>query len=457
MTDNSNLYSYKNVDFKKVINNNIYSKSEKEKIISKVDDFISSLNSVLKENDVVATAVLGGSSAKGTFLKGNFDCDVFVRFDYKNYSKKNESLSDILEPIIFKITNSTKSNKNYDRVHGSRDYFQFTLDSIFYEIIPVLLIKKLSDAKNITDSSPLHVEWIKSVINKNPSVVDQIVLTKIFMKANRLYGAESFINGFSGHDIDILISYYGSFINLLSASQSWKKYEVVDVENHYKKVVDKNKIKNMINESKVSPLILIDPIQKERNAAASLSDHKFNSFINIAKLFLEKPSLSFFVKTKIDLNYLKKKLLGLVKGYKNSDVGLLVIDATPKIGKTDVIGAKLLKSLEYIEKQARINGFSVYEFGWDWDKKNSAIFWFYYDTTKLSKTFEKMGPPINSKVHVDSFRKKNIDVFERGNRLYANVKRKYVLFEEFCQYIINDKYINEKVTKISISDNIHNN
>jgi len=74
-------------------------------------------------------------------------------------------------------------------------------------------IKALDLKKNITDISPLHALWIRK--NSNEKVRDEIRKFKYFLKINDLYGAESYIRGFSGYIAEILVIYYKSFNNLI--------------------------------------------------------------------------------------------------------------------------------------------------------------------------------------------------------------------------------------------------
>ncbi len=59
--------------------------------------FKSITNEFLKKIKIKdAKAILGGSGAKGTWLSGNHDIDLFVLFNYQKYSKKSGDLSNIL-------------------------------------------------------------------------------------------------------------------------------------------------------------------------------------------------------------------------------------------------------------------------------------------------------------------------------------------------------------------------
>src|SRR3989344_831244 len=272
-------------------------KEETKNCKAVTDLFLKKLNSNLKD----AEAILGGSGAKDTWLSGNHDIDIFVEFNLKKYSTISSELSEHLEKALKK----TFRNKKIERVHGSRDYFQIDYEGISFEIVPILKISKAEQSLNITDISPLHSRWVNE---KAKGKKDEIRLLKQFCKANNLYGAESYINGFSGYVLDILTAQYGSFEKVLKATQRWKEKDVVDPSKFYP---TKELALFHINTSKLqSPLIVVDPVDKSRNAAAALSMEKFLLFKEKAKKYLQKPSPEFFEKEKITLASLQQKYKG---------------------------------------------------------------------------------------------------------------------------------------------------
>ena len=219
-------------------------KEEVANFIRSINSFLKTLNSKLKD----AKAILGGSGAKDTWLSGSHDVDIFVQFNYKKYSKKSSDIADILQSKL------KKSFPNINRIHGSRDYFQLKHDGFQIEIIPILEIKKAEDAINITDVSPLHSKWVNQ---HTKNLKDEIRLAKQFCKAQKLYGAESYIQGLSGYVLEILIVKYGSFNKLLQSSKKWKNKEVIDVAKHY----PKGDATFHLNKSKqISPLIIVVPV-----------------------------------------------------------------------------------------------------------------------------------------------------------------------------------------------------
>src|SRR3989338_153761 len=204
------------MDYDKVLVKIKPSEQERKRIFETASNVISKLN--LKD----ASAMLGGSIAKGTWLSGNNDIDIYVRF---NKDSAEKDISKLLE-------NALKSFKGVKKVHGSRDYFQIDNDNLIVELIPILKIGSPGEAKNITDISPLHVEWVTKALFKKPNLADDIRLAKSFLGAAGIYGAESYIHGFSWYSVEILIIHYGGFERFLKAASKWKNKTIIDTANY---------------------------------------------------------------------------------------------------------------------------------------------------------------------------------------------------------------------------------
>src|SRR3989344_622511 len=210
-----------------IINKISPSKKEREIVNKTINDFLKKIKPRLRE----CSLFIGGSMGKDSWLSGDHDVDIFVKFP-KSYYKKD--ISKILQERLKKI--------KYNIVHGSRDYLQVKNGSYLFEIIPVMDIKKHEDALNITDVSPLHVTWVKKN-NKNP---DEVRLTKAFLKANNLYGAESYKKAFSGYVVELLTIYYNEFNEFISLCNKYlrnpsenffihKKFDLNELNKKYSK------------------------------------------------------------------------------------------------------------------------------------------------------------------------------------------------------------------------------
>jgi tRNA nucleotidyltransferase (CCA-adding enzyme) len=391
-------------------------------ILEKANSIIYNINRNLKH----AKAILGGSGAKGTWLK-TFDADIFVKFNYGKFKDKSSEISDMLDEFL-------RRDFRIKRLHGSRDYFQIKQGKFTFEIVPILDIKRAEMAKNITDVSPLHAGFV----TRHKHLKDEMRLTKQFFKSAGVYGAESYIRGFSGYVCELLTIHYGSFLRLIKAATKWKEKTVVDIKNHYKK----KDVFNEINKSKLgSPLIIIDPVQKDRNAAAALSEDKFHLLAERAKKFLKAPSKSFF-----EIKELKRQDIFKRAGKRK----FVMLEVTPLDKKEDVAGAKMLKAFSHIERILIQNGFKIIEGNMVWDMGKNCIFYFILDEDNLPKKVEVVGPPLKIRMHVSFFKKKHNKTFVKGGRIFAFVKRKFTKADELIKITIKDSVVGDNVKKVKI-------
>jgi len=384
---------------------------------------VSSILEELKKDIPSLTIELGGSFAKNTWLSGDHDIDIFVKFPYEKYQGK-----DISKALKSRLNNITV-------VHGSRDYFQIRRGKFVIELIPVLDIKDPKQAANVTDMSPFHTRWAKENI-KNP---DQVRLLKKFMKANGLYGAESFIKGFSGYVCEVLIGKYHTFFDLIKDSSNWPERKYIDVQDHYPDLAEAMK---KINKERHGPLILVDPVHPERNAAAALSEEKYGKFVELSKEFLRNPTDSFFESKTMNLSIL---------GQKKEDNKLVYVSGIPIEGKRDVIGAKLLKTNEALVKEVEVQGFSIIDYGWEYG--DTVLLWFIIDPSPLSEKVKKWGPPIEDKQNLKSFadKWKGHKLGEENGRTFVIVPRKIRAIEEFLELYLNEenmKYFQKYEVKV---------
>ncbi|MBR9698916.1 CCA tRNA nucleotidyltransferase [Candidatus Woesearchaeota archaeon] len=391
------------------------SKKEEKEVADRIKKVIAKVQKLLPQTKVI----LGGSGQKGTWLRTAHDADIFVRFPA---SQKSATLADILGKAL-------KKGFSVERLHGSRDYYRFSQNGFTFEIVPILNIKKAEQAENITDVSPLHSKWVR----KHKKYVDEIRLTKQFFKAVKVYGAESYINGFSGYISEILTIYYKGFMNVMKAISRWKPKVIIDIENYHKG----KKLLFELDKAKTrGPLVVIDPVQASRNAAAAVSEERFYHIIAYAKAFLKKPSTSSFEIKPIDKNMLKRK------------GALYIYKVLPKKGKKDIIGCKIVKAFEHMKKEIVSKGFTLKAAEWEWPKE--AFLYFVVKPGILSKEAIFTGPPSKMKYHAKQFRKKHRDVYEKKGTLYAKEKRQYRKPDGLMKAFIKDEYIKEKVRGIDL-------
>jgi len=342
-------------------------------IENSLKDFLDRFKKRLKSLRIDAEIFVGGSFAKNTVIKKDkYDVDVFVRFD-KKYD--NKEISNLLAKALGKF-------RNISKVHGSRDYFRLKIGPTFFiELIPVKKIKTLKEAENITDLSYSHVKYInkkigsgtksqassaKNAERKSKKVLESIRIAKAFCYANKCYGAESYIQGFSGYALELLVYYYGSFTKFANAVTKMTDKTVIDIEKHFR---NKQIALMDINTAKLdSPIVLVDPTYKHRNALAALSDDTFERFKLACKKFLKNPSMKSFEVEEIDLEKIKADA-------KKKKYEFILIESKTDKQAGDVAGSKLLKFYRHLNYEIE-DFFHVKNKGFNYNGKKAARYFF---------------------------------------------------------------------------------
>ncbi len=380
-------------------------KELRPKHVPDIDKHLTYLQTAIQKVAPNAVIFPGGSFAKGTFINGSHDIDVFVRF---TGSMTDEQMSKAIKKALPKATT----------LHGSRDYFQLKRAGYVFELVPVLAIDDWHQAKNSMDMSVFHVSYVMHHLT--PTQKDDARLAKQFTKAHGIYGAESYIRGFSGYVLELLVSVYGSFEKLLRASTGWHAPVFIDPAKHY---ASKEEALKKLNEAKtLSPIILVDPVQPDRNAAAALSHDSFEKFKHAASKFVQKPNKSFF-DAAISTQKIKSQ-------YKGKQV-LLVQPKTPR-GKQDVVGCKVLAKHETAVRLLKEHEFPLIAADWRFGTPKSLA-WYVLTETTLPKDAIQRGPPGTMPEAVQAFRKRHKQAYEANGRWYARIRRKYTKAQQILK------------------------
>jgi len=404
----------------KILNEQLQEIKPSEDILNKIKKiskkFCEELRIKLDGKEVKADVFVGGSLAKETLVKKDqYDVDVFVRFDKKYDDKK---ISAILGNVL---------GKKAHKVYGSRNYYQLNKDDILIEVVPVFKIKKPEEAVNVTDLSYFHVNYVLKKLKRNKKLSDEIILAKAFAHAQDVYGAESYIHGFSGYALELVVCYYGNFLKFI------KKIVNCDVRKNGKLVIDdarffksREEVLREMNKSKLSsPIIIVDPTFKERNALSSLSKETFFKFQNACREFLKNPSSEFFIKKNVSEDFKKFKNVKIIKVKTNRQAG-------------NIAGTKSKKFFGFFVYNLK-KEFNIKKSGFDYDnEKNVAKFYFVLD----SKGEEVVkGPPITNVHNLTKFKKVHAKAFIKKDFAYVKVKHLMNFEEWFSKFLKKEKKV----------------
>lgn len=373
----------------------------------KVNDIVNEFKEILENEGL--NVFIGGSYGKGVWLKNDFDVDLFIIFE-----KEDKKISEILESYLKKL------NLSYDKVKGSRDYFKLNYKGISFEIVPILKIDDPYEAKNVTDLSPFHVRYVKSKLDEK--MADEVRLLKYFMKYYGLYGAESYVKGFSGYAVELLIIYHGSFRKFLEESSNWRPKVVIDIEKYYSNF--KEILENMGKDKVKSPIIIVDPVNKFRNATASVSFNTFTKTIFYSRLFLEK---GYFFDWKYNENEI------LEKARKYDTLCIKVVLEGKDINK-DIKNTKALKFLDMLKRQIILAGFRIFN-SYDYFEGDKLISYIMIYPHRLPRYEIREGPLLWDKENFDRFysKYKDEEIFVKNGRIYSIAERNIDSMEKFIE------------------------
>jgi tRNA nucleotidyltransferase (CCA-adding enzyme) len=394
------------------------------KEVSECNEFMNYITTTLNAmtpKDIEIKAV--GSVAKGTFLKGDTDFDVFILFP-KSYYVKDVELLGIKWAKEF-VKKIKAKEKKIEIAYAQHPYLRAFIDGKEIDIVPSYKITDASEIETAVDRSPLHTEYIKEHMTEE--MKDEVRLLKQFLKGIGIYGAEGKVMGFSGYLCELLILAHSSFLNLLESASSWKS-PCYDIEHG----MSADELRKKFN----SPMIFVDPVDGSRNVAAAVSKTSLSIFIHYANKFLKRPSEKFFFPTekKVNLKWMAKQL-----SLRDSKIYLLEFEK-PKV-VDDILWPQIYKLSSKLFDGARRYDFSVFDV-YSFEERGKIGMLVEFEIHSLPKMKKIYGPPIYMTEDVEKFIEKNRvtePIWIESDRILAIGKRKFCSAKEFLTEFVRKK------------------
>ncbi|WP_415281530.1 CCA tRNA nucleotidyltransferase [Candidatus Nitrososphaera sp. FF02] len=318
----------------------------------------------------VRQVVFGGSFAKGTWLKGDADIDIFVKIDPAVDEQS-------FEKIGVQIGKSALAKFRPKLRYSDHPYVEAVVKGVKINVVPCYDVQK-GQWKSAADRSPFHTQYITEVLDDAKK--GQVRLLKKFLKSAGIYGAEISTGGFSGYVSEVLIAKYGSLESVLAAAAALTQGQVIAVGEY-----DPDVVKGF-----ASPLVIIDPIDPRRNLGTAVSPESAGKFSLAARAFLRRPSARSFERQQPKV---EKKLYG----------NILVVEFSHRERSPDTIWGQLKRSSNSLAKQLEIAGFTVFRWTCATDEKKSGAFAFLLESLALPRYAMRKGPEIARTKDTDSF------------------------------------------------------
>lgn len=209
----------------------------------------------IKKYPEIKIAEYQGSYAKNTWLTGDSDLDLFLIFDRSTSEKDFKRIS---LKVGFNIINDLDGNA-YTR-YADHPFVEGEIGDIKVNIVPCY-DSPVIELKSDTDRTPHHTKYMINKLRYEKN--NQVRLLKYFLKVHELYGSDIKTQGFSGYSCEVLIDWYGSFENVIKSISKIKEHEIIGVTN---KKFD-------------TPIVIVDPVDPNRNLASAFSKQNIGKFI----------------------------------------------------------------------------------------------------------------------------------------------------------------------------------
>lgn len=371
---------------------------EQTRIERVVRELLDRLKTTLTGKGWEAKPFLAGSVAKGTHLTGT-EIDVFVAFPpalpRSDLESRGLELGEILEKRA--------------RLYAEHPYTRGWYGGFEVEIVPCYRITDATQRMSAVDRTPLHVDYVLGRIKDGQA--DEIRLLKAWAEGIGVYGAEAKVLGFSGYLCELLVLKCGSFRGVLENSLTWRRGQVLELDR-------------AAGRSFEEPLVVVDPVDPNRNVASAVSIDQLATFVHAAREYLRAPSERFFFARPLKpLTTPKLRALAKKRGG-----GLLAVSIPAPAVTEDVLYPQLRKAHRTLLDLFRRHEFQVSDSHFDIAGKE-AIFLFEFAVHSLPNVVRHEGPPVwvkNAKDFLDKWQRSKRTVagpFVLGERWAVDVTR----------------------------------
>jgi len=397
------------------------------KTTKKVIDFI---NETCKEEGIDAKAMAVGSVAKGTWLSGKSDIDIFIHFPT---TTDMDYLKETGMYLAYK-TNDALNGKASEH-YASHPYLTCDIDGFEVDIVPCYEIKEGESIISAVDRTILHTKYIQKHLNGRE---DEVLLLKKFMDVIGTYGSEFKTGGFAGYLCELLILNYGTFEDTLRAAQKWKFHTTIDLEDF-----------GTANDKifKEDPLVFIDPTDKNRNVGAALRIERFVDFIVASRNFLafvdderEDKVFEFFrpLKKQHLFNKSNEEIADyIVESFNDRQTQTLVIKFPIPEMSADALHPQLLKTIDSICEKLEAEEFSVFKHAYWTDEEKCVIFTIELNVFKQGKYYIHQGPKVWPQKACENFKAKWGDaLYPLDEYMVLTRERQFKTAKEFITHLL---------------------
>ena len=380
---------------------------------------------ILAESGFQGRVTLQGSFARDTWLSGETDLDIFARFP--SSMERGEWTERVL-PAIRKGLARFNAIERY----AEHPFLEFHVDGTRVNVVPCYDVEK-GEWKSATDRTPYHTEFMNT--NLTPELRLEARLLKKFARGIGVYGAEIKVGGFSGMLIDTLALYYGSFMESIRQTSSLTPGTLLEI----------GKPPTVLDMKKREPgvdLVVIDPVDPDRNLAAAVRPERLWSFVAAGREFVRGPEIRYFFPPQ----FTRKTNPQFAERIRASGRELSAIVFKHRALVPDVLWGQLMKLEKSMVELMDREDFHIYRSTiWSDEKIESAIL-LEADRAVISSVKMQTGPPVSKKEDSQSFLQRHLGARDtargpwiEGDRWMVEKKRRISTIAELVKASLREE------------------
>ena len=353
-------------------------RAERERLAAAVDELRTRVEravedelppAVAAETDVLQV----GSTARGTWLSGDRDIDLFVRFPTSLDRAELEEYGLVVGREVL-----PEGHEEY----AEHPYVTGTVDGFDVDLVPCYDVEDASSTRSAVDRTPFHNAYLRARITDG--LARDVRVFKRFLKAIGAYGSNLRTRGFSGYLTELLVLEYDGVVPLLEAAGNWHPPVEFDPEGHGNRDHD-------------DPLVVVDPTDPARNVAAVCSAANVARLQHYARVVVDDPRVERFVEeepTPLSERAVREHLR------RRETTPLAVRFDAPDL-VDDQLYPPLEKTLGGLEGELGRLGFGVLRAEAFADEH--AVLLFEVETATLPAVERHEGPPVHVRAHAEGF------------------------------------------------------
>jgi tRNA nucleotidyltransferase (CCA-adding enzyme) len=244
--------------------------AERERLAEAAAALTERVERAVADLPVTADVLQVGSTARGTWLSGDRDIDLFVRFPPDLDRERLERYG--LEVGHAVLPDGHEEYAEHPYVKGEFEGFEV-------DLVPCYDVDTAADIRSAVDRTPFHTAYLEARLTDD--LAADVRVFKRFLKGIGAYGSDLRTQGFSGYLAELLVVEYGGFEPLLAAAADWHPPVELDPEVHGRASFD-------------DPLVVVDPTDPERNVAAVCAPENVARLTHYARELLADPREALF-------------------------------------------------------------------------------------------------------------------------------------------------------------------